>query len=535
MRVDEPPFSVRPLPAAWLWGLAAAAAARLLLQVLAMPPYAGLDEGFHVARVSFVAVSGHQPAASELSVAGYFSRSFNGLPGAVPAFGTLREKWPEALAARPLGWSDVPLDRAAKAAFVATNYQAQQASLYYALAAPLDRVLGTSQLRELLVLRLPAVPLGVVTVLATGLFAAGLWGPPGFLAGLFLVATPTWITLVARAGNDALACAALAVGVLLSSRPGGGWGSRVGEAGAWAIAIATKLYAWPAALLLPLLWPGGSSRGRRLFVGGAAAVSAALTALDLAARTGTPSGKFELWSGGGASLSFETLGRLARLPWPQYAKVFVGSAIWTSGAHFNFLRGPALGLFLLPWLLLGGVALVSLRQIPRRRLALLAAAAASFAAAELAQSWGALQQELAAPRSAGTAGLAGWYVHALDPIWVGVGVGFAVTSSVRRGWRWLPAVALAGAFAADLFVTEGALLTDYAGLSSPTAPGPFFRWGGGDPWDALVRLGRYGLWLPSPWLAVGLRLVQAAAFAAVTAAARRSPGPSRARAAGMPV
>jgi len=80
---------------------------------------------------------------------------------------------------------------------------------------------------------------------------------------------------------------------------------------------------------------------------------------------------------------------------------------------------------------------------------------------------------------------------------------------------------VAGAFAADVFVTEGALFCDYAGLSSPLSPGAFFRWGGGTPWVALVRLGRYGLWLPSPWLAVSLRVAEAALGAALLGACLR--------------
>lgn len=515
----------RRVPASWPWALAAAAAARLLLQVLAMPPYAGLDEGFHVARVSFVAVRGHQPAATELSVARYLANSFSGAPGAPAGFGTMWERWGEVLAGRPGGWPDVALDAAIRGDLVAPNYQAQQASLYYALAAPLDRAVGTTQRRELLALRLLAVPLGAVTVVATALFAAGLWGPAGFLAGLFLLATPTWITLVGRAGNDALACAALAVAILLSSRPDGRRGRRVGEAGAWAVAVAAKLYTWPAALLLPLLWPRGASRGRRLLVGAAAALAATSTAFDLAARTGTPSGKYELWRTGGVPVSLDTVVRLGTLPWFRYAKAFVGSAIWTSGQHFDFFRLPGLLLFVAPWLLLAAAGLAAIRSMPRRRVALLAAATAAFAVAEFAQAWGALRQ-LALRPSGGSSGLAGWYLHALDPLWFGVGVGFSVAAAARRGWRWLPALALAGAFAADVFVTEGALLTDYAGLSSPAAPGPLFRWGGGSPWEALVRLGRYGLWLPSPWLAVGLRLVEAAVFTALAAAALRPEDPA---------
>ncbi|HYX22212.1 MAG TPA: hypothetical protein VFA98_15320, partial [Thermoanaerobaculia bacterium] len=282
------------VPRSWIALLVLAAAARLLLQVLAMPPYAGLDEGFHVARVSFVVAAGHQPSADEPSVARYFFRSFNALGDAPPSFGMVKAGWARLLAGRPRGWRDLPLDAAARRDLVATNYEAQQASLYYALAAPLDRLLGTTQLSELLVLRLLAVPLGVATALATALLAARLWGRTGFLAGLLLLSTPTWIALVARAGNDALACAALAVALLFSARPGESWPSRIGEAASWAVSAASKLYAWPAALLLPLLWPRDASRTRRLVVVLAIVASVAATALDLQARTGNPTGKFEL-------------------------------------------------------------------------------------------------------------------------------------------------------------------------------------------------------------------------------------------------
>jgi hypothetical protein len=485
-----------------------------------MPPYAGLDEGFHVARVSFVAAMGRQPSADEPSVARYLFRSFNALGDAPPSFGMARGEWPRLLTERPQGWRDVPLDASARSDVVAPNYEAQQASLYYALAAPLVRVLGPTQLDELLVLRLLAVPLGCVTALATALLAARLWGRAGFLAGLLLVVTPTWTALVARAGNDALAVAALAVALLLSARSGESWRSRIGEAACWAVAAATKLYAWPAALLLPLLWPKDASRARRLVVVLAITASVAATAIDLQARTGNPTGKYELRAAGAVPVSGESLRSVAALPWLDYAKVFVGSAIWTSGPHADFVQPVGVVLFLLPWALLAAAGLAALPDLPRRRGALLLAAIAVFAAAEVGQAWGAIRQAaLGHPAPGG--GLAGWYLHAFDPIWYGVGLGFAVAASLARRRSGVVAAALFLALAVDIWVTEFALFPDYAGLASPQTPGALFRWGGGSAWPALVRLETYGLALPSPAFAVALRALEAAGFLVLSALALR--------------
>jgi hypothetical protein len=427
------------------------------------------------------------------------------------------------VAERPGGWRDVPLDEAARREGVVPNREAQQPAPYYRAAALLDRAFGTTQLSELLVLRLLAVPFGVITAVATALFAARLWGRAGFGAGLLLVATPTWITLVARAGNDAPACAALAVAILLSVRPDRGWAARLAEAAAWAAAIALKLYTWPAALLLPLLWPRRSPISRRAATAAAVLASGLVTASDLAARTGSTIGRTAAWSPGGAPLTLDLLVRWISLPWLQFLKVFVGSAIWTSGEHANFLRPPGLVLFVLPWLALLAAAVISFGRMPGRARAILGVAAAVFLVAEIGQSWGYLREEAAGGASSGSAGLAGWYVHALDPIWYGVGAGFALAMLAER--RLAPAAWLifAGAFLGDLGVTEGALFRDYAGLSSPHTPGVFVRWGGGSAWAALERLRLYGLGLPSPWIAVGLRALEAAAFAALAAAVARPP------------
>jgi len=494
-----------------------------------MPPYAGLDEGFHVARVSFVAAEGRQPRAGEVTVPDYLGRSMAGTPDAPPGFGTLTDRWSGALAARPAGWKDVRIDAAARRRATVVNYEAQQPSLYYAAAAAVDRAFGDTQLHELLALRLLAIPFGVVAAVATALLGVRLWGRAGFLGGVLLLTSPTWITLVARAGNDAPACAALAAAILLSSRPEESAASRWAEAGAWGAAVLLKVYAWPAALLLPLLWPPAASRRRRGIVAGAVAAGILATAIDLRARTGNPIGSIAFAGPGGVPLALSSLRALAALDWLQFAKVFAGSAIWTSGQHANFFRPAGLLLYVAPWLLLVSAGALAARHMPRRPAALLAVAALVFAGAELAQAWGFLREAVLGRAETRSAGLAGWYLHAFDPIWFGAGFGFAAAALVRRRRALLAAVAIAGTFLGDVFVTEGALFRDYAGLSSPLTPGALFRWGGGDPWEALVRLGRYGVALPSPWVDVGLRLLEASALALLVAACgRAAPGPDAA-------
>jgi len=508
----------RTVPRSWVICLAFAAFARLLLQVLAMPPYAGLDEVYHVARVAFVVQEGKQPASAQNSVPLYLAKSTSASPDAPPAFGVIASGWPAVVAARPEGWRDVPLARQLLRVYVSPNYEAQQPSLYYGLVAPFDHVIGTTQLRELLLLRLFAVLCGVVTVLATGFLAARFWGRTGFLAGVFLLALPTWITLVARAGNDAPACAALALGLLFSVQSVRGGRAWIGEALAWALAVALKLTTWPAALLLPLLWPKDSSRARRAVVACVVLASAGLTALDLASRTGNPVGDQALWQTSGTTIPGSALTRLIGLPWLDLVKIFVGQAIWTSGQHANFLRPLGLALYLLPWLVLLAVGLRARGHLPASALRLLAASAFVFAFAQAGHAYGFFRDAIARGH-APLGGMEGWYVHAFDPLWIGVGLGALLVALERPGLAPLFGLALAGVLAGDVLLHEGALFCDYAGLSSPLTPGRFFRWGGGTAWEALTRLGRYGLALPSPWIAVLLRGLQLAAVALLVALA----------------
>ena len=53
------------------------ASARLMLQMAALAPYAGLDEVYHVARLTFVRAEHRNPTTSEVSVAPYLMRSID--------------------------------------------------------------------------------------------------------------------------------------------------------------------------------------------------------------------------------------------------------------------------------------------------------------------------------------------------------------------------------------------------------------------------------------------------------------------------
>src|SRR4051794_31496781 len=88
------------------------ASARLLLQMAAMPPYAGLDEVYHVPRLAFVRAEHRNPTTSEASVPPYLIDTIEeGLqpPGslmpqrhmsAMPSMGEAGERWPAIVAAR---------------------------------------------------------------------------------------------------------------------------------------------------------------------------------------------------------------------------------------------------------------------------------------------------------------------------------------------------------------------------------------------------------------------------------------------------
>src|SRR5436309_8494172 len=142
--------------------LIVAAGARLVLAVAAMPPYAGLDEAWHVARVAFVAREHRQPNIFERSIPPYIARAIRGEE--LPAFGEMRERWPQVvrpIVKRPFTASDL-------APYESANYEAQQPPLYYWLAA---RLAGGSAVAELQRLRLLSAFFALVIILAAASIA----------------------------------------------------------------------------------------------------------------------------------------------------------------------------------------------------------------------------------------------------------------------------------------------------------------------------------------------------------------------------
>ena len=81
-----------PAPARGETNAVESPASRLLLQVAAMPPYAGLDEAYHVARLAFEAAEGRSPASAEPSIPPYLKRTLDGDPDALPDFASLGER-----------------------------------------------------------------------------------------------------------------------------------------------------------------------------------------------------------------------------------------------------------------------------------------------------------------------------------------------------------------------------------------------------------------------------------------------------------
>src|SRR5947209_2232293 len=179
--------------------LIVAAGARLLLAVAAMPPYAGLDEAWHVARVAFVAREQRQPNITERSIPPYIGRAIRGEE--LPAFAETR-------VVRPI--VDRPFTPADLQPYESANYEAQQPPLYYALAAKLA---GGSAVGELRLLRLLSAFFALIVILAAASIGNRYFGPRGVVAAALIASLPTWITLVMRASNDAMACALAACAI----------------------------------------------------------------------------------------------------------------------------------------------------------------------------------------------------------------------------------------------------------------------------------------------------------------------------------
>ncbi len=451
-----------------LWSLLAAVlAVRLLLQTAMLPPYAGMDEIYHVARLVFVQNESRNPTIAEPSVPRYLDWSIHQRSQWQPAFGVIGDRWPQVVAsgARP---APLELDRVLRGSYEMANYEAQHPSLYYTAVARFAP--RSTDLDALRFWRLLSVAFALLTGLAVAFIGWRLAGPWGLLAAALLPSLPTWEALVARASNDAFACLLLALAVAATLSAPTRFPGIIVEGLAWGGAVAAKLYSWPAAILLPLFWLRQRAPRRRvalvLVISGAALLA---TLWDLGSRTRNPIGIF----------AFDPVANaVAEAPpvaWQEALKTFVLTFAWTSGQHWNALTPLALSLFVGPLAI--GVALGAVRLGSREDRAMTRLVAITAAVFGLAQA----VKFLAYLRSARAAGLAlpaggkeGWYWYALAPVFVGILLTLAL-----RGLRSRVLVALFVGWVAlwDVTLHEGALFRDFAGWTSPANRGLLVRWG----------------------------------------------------------
>ena len=435
--------------------LVVCASARLLLQMAALPPYAGLDEVYHVARLAFVRVEHRNPTTSEASIAPYLMRSIDALPEAMPSMGEAGERWPAIVAARG---GRVVVDRPFAPGdlkpYVVKNYEAQQTSIYYSLIAPLAPV--RSALFEMRVWRAMSLFFAVITVLATAEIGRCWLGPVGILGGTILVSLPTWETLVMRAGNDAFACMLAALAVLISvCAPKRAIGIAA-EAIVWGLALNAKMYTWPLLIILPILWwRQRAPKTRAIAATIVAATAVLLTFAELSSRTRNPLGIVAFDRPGG--IAYE-----AKVNIGEIIRVTIASFAWTSGQFNDALRPIAIALFLGPILIAIFVAKRS-----KQPMQLAFAVLAAFA---LAQTYNVVACVLAnrGGNPIPIGGKEGWYWYLLAPVVIPA----LLLPAVKR-WRavaWWIVIW-------DVIIFEGALLPDFAGMTSPAHGSMLFRWG----------------------------------------------------------
>jgi hypothetical protein len=489
-----------PSPALLLC-FAAAVLTRLLLQIAAMPPYSGLDELFHVARVAFRIESGREPTDSELALPAYLASSvyespqgtLPNRPAVLPSFALAGPAWPGMVDRGLTIHGNVALDRAERRIGFERNYEAQQPSLYYTLAAPLVQLLPErTAASELRVLRLFSLLMALCTVVATAVIGYRAFGNAGLVAAALLTSLPTWETLVMRAGNDALACAAIAVALAISfSNPKRfvGWAL---EALTWSIAAAVKLYSWPLVPLLAMIWYAQkSSRARIAIVSIALGSTAALTLIDLSARTSNPLGLFAfdpVRAGQGVAS--------VPIDYATMFKIIVATGIWTSGQHGNALTLLGMAVYALPLVALTIFGLTRREASTPSATPLLIVACALFAVAQAINAAGYIRFAKLTGASLPAGGKEGWYWYALAPLFVGLVLSRAV-ARLRNHGAFLVIALASWIVLGDVVIHEGALFRDYAGITSPAHPNALFRWGGdgsSSPFDYAQ---------PTPALSIG--------------------------------
>jgi hypothetical protein len=497
------------------------ASARLLLQMATMPPYAGLDEVYHVARLAFVRAEHRNPTTSEPSIPPYLMRSIAngrnagvlagwpaGVPrlrsvdAAMPAMGEAGEQWPTIVARRSIIIDRALTDSDLKP-YIVKNYEAQQTSIYYSLAARIAPL--RSALFELRVWRAMSLLFALITVLAIAEIGRRWLGPIGILGGAILVSLPTWETLVMRASNDAFACMLVAIAVLISVSAPKRLFVIAAEAIVWGLALNAKMYTWPLLIILPILWwRQRASKSRVIAVTIVAAIAVVLTFAELSSRTRNPLGIVALDRPGG-------VGYDAKVNISEIVRVTIASFAWTSGQHNDALRPIAIALYLVP---IFTVAILAVRR--RDPSAALRAgsaepagvtpaflALAALGAFALAQTYNVVACVLA--RHGGNdipiGGKEGWYWYVLAPVIIP-----ALLVPAAKRWRavaWWIVIW-------DVIITEGALFPDFAGMTSPAHRSMLFRWG---PLHApfTAHLDGIGVGPLAAWTTT-IRIVQLAAF-----------------------
>jgi hypothetical protein len=497
------------------------ASARLLLQMAALPPYAGLDEVYHVARLAFVRAEHRNPTTAEPSIPPYLmasiaaahdqdgvrrsdSQSDNRVQSdwrvrptsnaiTMPAMGESGDRWPAIVAARSGHvLVDRPLIGADVKPYVVRNYEAQQTSIYYSLTAcfvPLR-----SAIFELRMWRLLSLFFALITVIATAEIGRRWLGPIGILGGAILVSLPTWETLVLRASNDGFACMLAAVAIAISvAAPRGSFVFAI-EALVWGLALNTKMYTWPLLIILPWLWwRQKPTKARMIAVTIVSMVAITLTFAEFSSRTHNPLGVVAFDRPGGVSYA-------ANVSISEIVRVTIASAAWTSGQFNDALRPAAIALYLGPILI---AIIVALRRRDAAGPAGGMPAFLALMAFALAQTYNVVACVLA--RRGGNpipiGGKEGWYWFVLVPIVIPA---LLVPAMIR--WRltawWLVAW--------DVVITEVALFHDFAGTSSPAHGSVLFRWGPLHlPFTA--HLGGIGVGPFAAWL-IFIRLIHLAAF-----------------------
>jgi hypothetical protein len=433
-----------------------AAAARTFLQISAMPPYAGLDEAHHAARLAFTGQEHRSPDVREPSVPPYLHDSIHQVSGALPSFAHVARSWPQVvrennrriLTARPFEASDLRPYRE-------PNYEAQQPVPYYALFGSMH---GGSAIDELRRWRMSSAALAVVIVIATAAAGEALFGLAGIPVAAMLFLLPTWSTLVLRAGSDALACALVACAFAITVRAPQRIPAWAAEALLWGAALATKLYTWPLAVVVPLLWRRQkASRARIAIVTAVCFAAVLLTMIDLRARTTNALGSF----------NYEPVVNRVEgtVNWGEIVRVTIASAAWTSGQHLNALTPLAIAIYL------GPVALALVAFVLRRRRPEFTIAFVILAAFAAGQAFNILRCIMAG-RYAIPIGKEGWYWYAAAPLVIAVLLPPLVQERPKifvAMFAWL--------LLWDVVISEGALFHDYSGDTSPASPTRFFRWG----------------------------------------------------------